>query len=94
MSTFVSSADNREAFLNLLFETGIGGLHGEPHWESFVRGEGDIPMEALRIDSLAIMELGIVIEETYGVSLAPSEIGRYQRLGALWDQIVANQTIG
>jgi hypothetical protein len=89
MGAIVSNPESREVFLNLLFETGVGGLREEGRWEDFVSGAGDIPMDVLQVDSLAVMELGIMVEDTYFVSLAPQEISRFPSLGALWDEIVA-----
>ena len=79
-----NSVDDRSEFLAFLGERGVGGVAHHPHRELFVLGDGDVLFSELSVDSLALMEIGIGLEEQYGVSLSPNELGRFLSVEALW----------
>jgi hypothetical protein len=82
------SRANRQQFLDILVEAGTGGIEDHPQRLGFLEGSEDIPLSEIAIDSLALMEVAIAIEETLGVSLAPDQIMNNSSLGDLWLAVV------
>ena len=78
------SGDDRSGFLAFLDRRGIGGISNHPRRDLFVLDEADIPFSELSVDSLALMEVGIGLEEQYGLSLSPDQLGRFPSVDALW----------
>ena len=64
-----NSVDERSEFLAFLGERGVGGVSHHTHSELFVLGDGDVSFSELSVDSLALMEIGIGLDEQYGLSL-------------------------
>jgi acyl carrier protein len=67
----------------------VSGLNDNLHKGDFLDGSGDIPLSELHIDSLALMEIGIGLEDDYGVSLSPNEIVRLTTISALWSRVLS-----
>ena len=78
---------DRQAFVDFLIESGVGGLRDNPQVTAFVQSKADIPLQNLTIDSLAFMEIAIGIEDLYEVSLSPNSISRYESLEDLWSDV-------
>lgn len=64
----------REAFAKLLRLAGVSGLAAERLESEFIQGAHDPRIEDLHMDSLASMELCILIENHYGVSIVPDRL--------------------
>ena len=79
---------DRRGFVDFLIDSGVGGLIDNPEVNSFIESTGDVALESLMIDSLALMEIGIGIEDLYEVSLSPNSISRYTSLNELWSAVV------
>ena len=58
-----------------LLERGVEG--------AFLDGSVDFPMGELRMDSLSAMEFCIALENTWGLSIAPVDVGRLGTLDGL-----------
>lgn len=85
------SEQNRKEFLDILIEAGVEGLDGNPQVTSFLQGTGDVTFNELTLDSLAVMEVAIVIEENLGVALAPGDILRHSTLSELWGNVLGGK---
>ena len=79
-----NSRADRQKFLDTLIEAGAGGIEEHPQFQEFLEGTGDIALSDITLDSLAVMEVAIAIEESFGVSLAPDRIINFSMLGQLW----------
>jgi hypothetical protein len=77
----------RGTFLDFLDEVGVGGVLSHPSASGFVDGLADLPFSDLHVDSLALMEIAIGLEERYGVVLSPNELGRFSTVGELWQNV-------
>lgn len=58
---------------------------------AFLAGTGEVPLEALEMDSLAEMELCIAIEVSTGVSILPERLRKIGTLDRLVAQIQSRQ---
>jgi hypothetical protein len=81
---------NRQQFIGLLTDAGAVGIDEHPLLNGFLEGSDDIALIDVTIDSLAVMEVAIAIEECFGVSLAPDIIANYSMLSQLWLAIVGD----
>ena len=88
MSNMKDSPDQRRNFLDFLADSGAIGAFKHPGREGFISGVTDISLTDLEIDSLALMEIGIGLEDHYGVSFSPHEISQLPTLGSFWSKIV------
>ena len=82
------SRADRQQFLDILIDAGAGGIEDHPQVRGFLEGTGDIALGDISLDSLAVMEVAIAIEETFGVSLAPVRFINHSLLGELWLAVV------
>ena len=82
--TAFGSPEEREEFLNLLESIGAGGLADHPERQQFIEGSTDIGVDELYIDSLVLMEIGILLEGRFGVSLSPNSIAKFRTVGEIW----------
>lgn len=57
--------------------------------EDFLAGQRDVAFAEIDIDSLAMMELCIVIEVESGVSILPEELVNFESLGAVVARVKA-----
>ena len=76
----------REALVKTLRETGVYTLRERGLEGAFIAGDADIRLGELAMDSLALMEFCIALENTYGFSVEPDElesIGTLQQLAVL-----------
>jgi hypothetical protein len=85
------SAENRRHLVDLLVDAGVGGLVGHSALEGFLAGVDDIPLDPLAIDSLALMEMGIAIEDVFEASLAPHALSGLRTLGELWSAVLSER---
>lgn len=81
------TAENRRQLVDLLIDAGVGGLASHPGLDGFVSGTGDISLGGLVIDSLALMEIGIEIEDVFEASLSPHALSNLGTLGELWSMV-------
>ena len=77
----------RTELLELLRGCGVFALDDQGIDQAFIRGECDIALESLEMDSLAIMEVCIALENTYGISITPKDLPTLTSLKALVDRI-------
>ena len=84
----LNSRGDRQQFIDILVEAGAGGIEDHSQFLGFLEGSEDIPLSDIALDSLALMEVAIAIEETLGVSLAPDQIVNHSLLGDLWLAVV------
>jgi acyl carrier protein len=86
-----SDETSRLAFVEFLSDLGVGGIDGHPARASFVDGSADISFADLHVDSLALMEIGIGLEDRYGVSLSPNAIVRFVSVSQLLEVALKRQ---
>jgi len=87
-----NSVDERSEFLAFLAGRGVGGVSHHTHSEFFVLGDGDVSFSELSVDSLAQREIGIGLEEQYGLSLSPNGLGSFLTVGALWRAVLVGSS--
>jgi len=88
MTKDFDTAENRRHLVELIIDAGVGGLVDHTGVDNFVAGTGDVTFETLVIDSLALMEIGITIEDVFGASLSPQELSTLGTLGDLWSTVM------
>jgi acyl carrier protein len=94
MTHVFDTTEARRQLVELLADAGVGGLSDHPDCAEFINGTSDIPLEALAIDSLALMEIGIALEDSFEVSLSPYLLGTLNTLGELWSAVIDGQSRG
>lgn len=80
---------SRERFLQILKRSGVLGIDRHPDYDGFLKNEADIKVLDLHIDSLALIEIAIAIEEIFDVSLSPEKIGAKKTLAEILNLIEA-----
>ena len=85
----VASATRAE-IVDLLHACGVFTLQEHGIEEAFLAGEADFPIGELRMDSLSAMEFCIALENTWGLSIAPVDVGRLGTLDGLLARLAAS----
>lgn len=73
----------REVIISILRRSGASFSESEHLFEAFVKGEADVPMKNLHIDSLSTMEICILLEDEHSVSISPQQFGKFKNLSDL-----------
>jgi hypothetical protein len=74
-----------------LIDAGVGDLVGHSRLEGFIAGGEDIPLDTLDVDSLALMEMGITIEDVFEASLSPQVLSKLKTLGEVWSAVLSER---
>lgn len=69
--------------VELLHACGVFTLREHGIEESFLAGEKDFPIGELQMDSLSAMEFCIALENRWGLSVSPADVGRLGTLDGL-----------
>jgi acyl carrier protein len=80
---------NREALVHLVHSAGIFGLRDDDLERDFIAGKIDPELEKIGVDSLSEMELCIAIENEWGVSIVPAELGSLKTLNGILQRVDA-----
>jgi acyl carrier protein len=89
----MNSESGRRAFVELLETSGADALAVQPEREAFIAGTGDLGLEVLEMDSLAQIELVVVLENKYGVELPSPSISNLGTLSNLWSQVLGGSSV-
>jgi acyl carrier protein len=79
----------REELVQVLRESGVYTLREQGIEDAFIAGDADLRLDALQMDSLALMEFCIALETRWGFSVAPDELADVGTLGQLADRLEA-----
>jgi hypothetical protein len=80
----------REMLSQILVDSSIFGLR-DNGWEAqFLLGDVNPKLAALGIDSIAIMELCVAIENRFGLTLVPTELAKLKSADALVKKILSH----
>ncbi len=79
----MNETEARAVVAEAMAAASVHGAWDERLEASFRRGEADLPLEALELDSLNVMELCIAIEAHAGVELVPERVHRAGTLEGL-----------
>jgi acyl carrier protein len=88
-NSLVDSEATRLAFVEILETRGADALAEKPEREAFIAASGDLTLDSLEMDSLALIELVVALETEYEIELSPGAISKLGTLRNLWDQILA-----
>lgn len=70
----------REAIISILRRSGASFSEYEHLFGAFIKGEIDIPLRNLHIDSLSTMEICILLENEHAISISPQQFGKFRNL--------------
>lgn len=79
--------NHRTHLAQMLQASGVFGLRDQGLENDFIAGHANPTLNDLGIDSLAEMELCVVIENELGVSIVPDELGGLKTLEGLLRRI-------
>jgi hypothetical protein len=91
LSDSFNTSENRRLLVDLLIDAGVGDLVGHSRLEGFIAGGEDIPLDTLDVDSLALMEMGITIEDVFDASLSPHALSKLKTLGEVWAAVLSER---
>jgi acyl carrier protein len=73
----------REALVHMVRVAGIFGLRDDDLEQDYIDGAIDPRLDSIGMDSLSEMELCIAIENEWGVSIVPAELGELKTLDGI-----------
>lgn len=72
--------NTRNEVIEILRESGVFFTGIENDIQRFIDGDTDIQLTSLVIDSLSTMEICIMLEDKFGVSITPKEFSEFTHL--------------
>lgn len=79
----MSDEDIRQMLVDAIDSSTIVGLRSSGLMDAFLAGTGDVPLDALEMDSMGAMELCIAVELNTGVEIVPGELADMGSLGGV-----------
>ena len=80
----------REVLSQIFVESGIFSLRDNGWEEDFISGSVSPKLASLGIDSLAIMELCVAIENHFGLTLVPAKLEKLKSTDGLVKKILSH----